>query len=114
VDLGAVLLDLILVLGDEAFPALGGELGHAVEPARIELRALVILEEVLARDAVAVDQRVDSRLRRSDFTFELLTQSLEAFGNLVEPALSPRRIAAMPSWRAIHLRLQNATVVPGP
>src|SRR6516162_411039 len=82
-DLVAVLLDLLLVPSDEALPALGGELRHPVEPARIELRALVVLEEILARDAVTLgephqaafvadqalvdvvellDQRVDARL----------------------------------------------------
>src|SRR5215467_11129233 len=82
-DLVAVLLDLLLVAGDEALPALGGELRYPVEPARIELGALVVLEEVLARHAVALgephqatfvadqalvdvvellDQRVDARL----------------------------------------------------
>src|SRR5262249_24694998 len=37
-DLMAVLLDLLLVARDEALPALGGELRHPIEPARIELR----------------------------------------------------------------------------
>src|SRR5438445_633743 len=82
-DLVAMLLDLLLVAGDEALPTLGGELRHPIEPARIELGALVVLEEILARDAVALgephqaafvadqalvdivellDQRVDARL----------------------------------------------------
>src|SRR6266403_2008492 len=82
-DLVAVLLDLLLVAGNEALPTLGGELRHPVEPVRIELGALVVLEEILARDAVALgephqaafvadqalvdvvellDQRVDARL----------------------------------------------------
>ena len=83
VDVAADFLDLVLVLGDEVLPALGRELRDAVEPARVELGALVVLEEVLARDAVAfrqphqpafeadeplvdvvelLDQRVDARL----------------------------------------------------
>src|SRR5437899_7771592 len=82
-DLVAVLLDLLLVAGNETLPALGGELRHPVEPLRIELGALVVLEKILARDAVALgephqaafvadqalvdivellDQRVDARL----------------------------------------------------
>jgi hypothetical protein len=46
----AVLLDLVLVLGDEAFPALGRQLRHAVEPERVELGAQVGLEKVVARN----------------------------------------------------------------
>jgi NitT/TauT family transport system substrate-binding protein len=49
-DRVAVLLDLVLLAGDEGLPALGGELRYVVEPARIELAALVVLEEVFARD----------------------------------------------------------------
>jgi len=68
---------------DEKVPAPGRKLRHPVEPARIELGALVVLEKILARDAVALgepheatfvadqapadvveplDQRVDARL----------------------------------------------------
>src|SRR5262249_18222794 len=82
-DLVAVLLDLLLVAGDEALPAPGGELRHPIEPAPIELGALVVLEEILAAAAGALgephqaafvadqtlvdvvellDQRVDARL----------------------------------------------------
>src|SRR5215472_14850601 len=50
----AVLLDLLLVAGDEALPALGGKLRHPIEPARIELGALVVLEKILARNAVTL------------------------------------------------------------
>src|SRR5215475_1854759 len=53
-DLVAMLLDLVLVASDQAFPALCAQFGYAVEPARIELRALVILEKILARDAMAL------------------------------------------------------------
>ena len=49
----ADLLDAILFLGDEVLPALGRELRHAVEPARVKLAAHVLLEEVLADNAVA-------------------------------------------------------------
>src|SRR5215467_2099444 len=53
-DLVAVLLDLVLVLSDEALPALCAQFGHAVEPARVELGALIVLEKILARDPVAL------------------------------------------------------------
>ena len=36
-DLVAVLLDLVLVPGDEALPALRAQLGHAIEPEGVEL-----------------------------------------------------------------------------
>jgi hypothetical protein len=36
-DLVAVLFDLVLVASDEALPALRAQLGHAIEPERIEL-----------------------------------------------------------------------------
>src|SRR5215813_2209971 len=74
-DLVAVLLDFLLVAGDEALPASRAQLGYAIQPERIELGALVVLEKILARDAVALvadqalvdvvellDQRVDARL----------------------------------------------------
>src|SRR5262249_44083373 len=54
VNVGAQILDAVLVLGDEVLPALGGELENAVEPARIKLRAEVVLQEILARNAVAL------------------------------------------------------------
>ncbi len=55
-DLVAVPLDLVLVARNEALPALGGELRNAVEPARIQLRALVVLEKILANHAVALGE----------------------------------------------------------
>src|SRR5262249_56804303 len=55
-DLVAVLLDLLLVAGDEALPAPGGELRHPIEPAPIELGAPGVLEGILARDAAAPRQ----------------------------------------------------------
>src|SRR4029077_4710028 len=61
-DLVAVLLDLVLVPGDQALPAVSVQLGYAVEPERIELGALVILEKVLARDAVAVGEPAQAPL----------------------------------------------------
>jgi hypothetical protein len=45
-DLRADRFDPILVLGDEVLPARGRKLGDAVEPARVELGALVVLEEI--------------------------------------------------------------------
>ena len=53
-DLVAQFLDAVFLVMDEILPAFGGEFGDAVEPARIELRALVVLEKILAGDAVAV------------------------------------------------------------
>jgi len=47
-------LDLVLVFGNEAFPALCAQFRDAIEPARIELGALVFLEKILARAAVAL------------------------------------------------------------
>src|SRR5438874_584844 len=47
-DLMAVLLDLVLVPGDQALPAFRAQLRHPVEPARIEFGALIVLEKVLA------------------------------------------------------------------
>src|SRR5436190_11485526 len=52
-NLVAVFLDLVLVLGDQALPAPGGELRYPVEPERIELGVAILLEELLARDVVA-------------------------------------------------------------
>ena len=55
-DLVAVLLDLLLVILDEAFPAFGCELRHPIEPLRIKLGAPVLLEEVVARDTMTLGQ----------------------------------------------------------
>src|SRR5580704_7550288 len=55
-DVAAHLLDLVLVARDQTFPALGRKFRHPVEPARIELGALIVLEKILARDAVAFGQ----------------------------------------------------------
>ena len=81
-----MLLDLVLVLGDEALPALGGELRHAVEPERVELGALIVLEEVLARDAVALGEPHQAALVADEAlvdVVELLDQRIDA--RLVEP-----------------------------
>src|SRR5260370_6335182 len=86
VDVGAQVLDAILVASNEVLPALGGELGDAVEPARIELRAEVVLEEVLTRDAVAFGKPHHAALI-TDQTLvdivELLDQGIDA--RLIEP-----------------------------
>jgi hypothetical protein len=47
---------------NEVLPAFRGELGDAVKPARIELRAEVVLEEVFARDTVAFRSSTSSRV----------------------------------------------------
>jgi hypothetical protein len=41
--LGAQVLDAVAVAGDEVLPAPGRELGHPVEPARIELGADILI-----------------------------------------------------------------------
>ena len=43
-------------LATRFFQPLADELGDAVEPARVELAAEILLEEVVARDAVALRQ----------------------------------------------------------
>ena len=85
-DLVAVLLDLVLVLGDQALPALGREFRHPVEPARIELGALIVAQEILARDAMALGQPHQATLVADQAlvdVVELLDQRIDA--RLVEP-----------------------------
>ena len=85
-DLVAQLLDLVLVLGDEILPALGGQFRHAVEPARVELRALVILQEVLARDAIAFGEPHQPAFEADELAVdvvELIDQRVDAM--LVQP-----------------------------
>src|SRR6516162_8597168 len=55
-DLRAQLLDAVLVAGNEVLPAAGGEFRHAVEPKRVELRAQIVREKILAHDTVALGQ----------------------------------------------------------
>ena len=52
-DLGPDLLDWVLVVGDEVLPAARRELRDAQQPFRVELRILVVLEKVLAPDAMS-------------------------------------------------------------
>ena len=59
----ADLLDAVLLLGDEALPAFGRQLGDAVEPARVELAAHVLLEEVVARRRRSFRQAASAGLR---------------------------------------------------
>ena len=85
-DLRAQFLDAVPVAADEILPALGGELRHAVEPARVELGALVGLEEVLAGDAVALGEPHQPALVADEALIdvvELLDQSVDA--RLIEP-----------------------------
>ena len=81
-----MLLDLVLVLGDEALPALGRKLRHAVEPERVELGAQIVLEEVLAHDAVALGEPHQAALVADEALvdlIELLDQCVDA--RLVQP-----------------------------
>jgi hypothetical protein len=77
---------------DELLPAAGGEVRDAVEPARIELRARNILQEILARDAVAFGQPHHPALEADQALVdlvELLDQRIDT--RLVEAAAtSPR------------------------
>src|SRR6266542_2647238 len=85
-DLVAVPLDLVLVASNEALPALGGELRNAVEPARIQLRALVVLEKILASHAVALGEPHQTALVADEplvDVVELLDQRVDA--RLIEP-----------------------------
>src|SRR5262249_55411155 len=89
-DLVTVLLDLVLLAGDEALPALGGEPRDVVEPARVELAALVVLEEVFARDAMALGKPDQPALVADEAlvdVVELLDQRIDA--RLVEPQRLP-------------------------
>ena len=79
-------LDAVLLLGDQVLPALGRQLGDAVEPARVELVAHVLLEELVARHAVAFRQPHQAAFVRDEAlvdVVELLDQRIDA--RLVEP-----------------------------
>src|SRR5258708_10338072 len=81
-DVGAQVFDAIIVAGNEVLPALGGKLGDAVEPARIELRADVVLEAVLARDAMAFAKPHHASL--------IADQTLVDVGVLLAPGIDAR------------------------
>ena len=85
-DLAAQVLDAVLLLGNEVLPALAGKLRDAVEPARIELRAGVVAQEVLAADAVAVAETEQAAFIRDELlvdVVELLDERVDA--QLVQP-----------------------------
>src|SRR5580692_9123478 len=79
-------LILSLSLATRLFQALGRELRHAIEPERVELGAQIVLEEVLAHDAVALGEPHQAALV-ADQTLvdvvELLDQRVDA--RLVQP-----------------------------
>ena len=102
------LLDALLVVADEALPALLAELADAQQPLRIEFGVLVVLDEIFALDAVAfgkthqadfetdetpvdfvklLDQRVDAALIER----ERLDVGDELFFQLLVTALLRRR-----------------------
>ena len=77
---------LSLSLATRFFQPLAAELRHAVEPARVELGALVLLEEVLARAAVALGEPHQAALVADQAlvdVVELLDQRIDA--RLVQP-----------------------------
>src|SRR5271170_324468 len=79
-------LDPVLVYSDEALPALGGELRHAVEPERVELGAQVGLEKIVARYAMALGEPHQAALVADEplvDVIELLDQRVDA--RLIKP-----------------------------
>src|SRR5450755_2521311 len=88
-DLVAQVLDAVLFVMHEILPALGREFRDTVEPARIELRALVVLQEVFARDAVAVAEAQQAALERD----QLLVDVVELLDERVDTRLiQPQRL----------------------
>src|SRR5436190_20249095 len=70
----------------KALPAFCAQFGHAVEPERIELGALVVLEKILARDPVALGEPHETALVADEplvDVVKLLDQRVDA--RLVEP-----------------------------
>ena len=51
-----MLLDPVLVHGDEVLPTLGGKLRHPIEPERVQFGTLVVLQEIFVRDAVTLGE----------------------------------------------------------
>ncbi len=77
----ADVLDGVLVVGDEVLPAAGAELGDAQQPFGVELRALVVLQEVVARHAIALGQAHQAAFEADQAlvdVVELLDQRLDA------------------------------------
>src|SRR5262249_4982539 len=75
------LFDAVLVAGDKILPAVGREFRYAVEPERIELGAEIVLEKVLAHDAVALGKPQQASLANDEplvDVIELLDQRLDA------------------------------------
>src|SRR5262249_24010328 len=86
VDLRAQILDTILVAADEILPTLLGQLRHTVEPSWIELRALVLAQKALSRDAMEFGEPHQLALVSKELLIdlaEMLDQSIDA--RLVEP-----------------------------
>ena len=74
-------LDGVELVGDEVLPAARAELGDAQDPLRVELRALVDLEEVHAIDAIALGQPHQPAFRGDQAlvdVVELLDQGVDA------------------------------------
>ena len=81
-----------LSLRDELLPAAAAELGDAAEPVRVELGALVFLQEILALDAVGFGEPQQPALEADQAlvdVVELLDQGLDAV--LVERQRLDRR-----------------------
>jgi hypothetical protein len=55
-------IDVLHFLGDQAFPAVSGEIRHAGNPVRIVFGAAVILEKILARDVVTLGEAYEAAL----------------------------------------------------
>ncbi len=80
-DLRTEILDARLLLGDELLPPLGGKIGDAADPVRVELGALVFLDEGFAGDLVAFGEPQEPPLERDEAlvdVVELLDQRIDA------------------------------------
>jgi hypothetical protein len=71
-DLVAQFLDAVLFVMHEILPAFGRKFRDTVEPARIKLRALIVPQKVLARDAVAVAQTQQAALERHQLLVDVV------------------------------------------
>src|SRR3546814_1725648 len=80
-DVLAVPLHVVAVVGGEPRPALAGQALHAADPARVELAAEIVVEEVLAVDAAALGHAQHLALERQQTAVEaveLVDELLEA------------------------------------